>query len=142
MNMNVDPLLQEVLDHHIKIASATFAKEEDRQTLIDTALLTFAGLGLAELAKDETGRTVWIQSERLMEKSRSGPIDLSQFMEPPPIRQEQPKMTQSLRLIMDDITKVGQEKLEESHDQANSLPEHDTRHFQERLSTLVAHQVC
>jgi hypothetical protein len=107
----IDPVLQTTLDHQVTIASATFAKGETRQTLTDIALLTFAGLGFAILAKDEHGGLVWVGNEPLIKlpNTPTGPVELSQAMELVATRNDhQPKLTRSLQLIMDDILKVGE----------------------------------
>jgi hypothetical protein len=79
--MNIHPVLAKIIAHHVKIASATFAKAERRQVIIENVLLCFAACGLAECAEDEVGRTVWVPSQKLIElqKKSPGPVDLSQF---------------------------------------------------------------
>ncbi len=76
----IEPSLQSVIDSHATIARATFARGGDDQTIKDTALLVFAGLGLAQVVF-RNGEFVWVKTAKLKKLERTPKLaDLSPFM--------------------------------------------------------------
>ena len=67
--INIDASLQSILDPLLKIARGTFAKDGDDETLTNTALVTFAGMGLVELVPGKNGLT-WVPTQLLIEQSK------------------------------------------------------------------------
>ena len=108
--INIDQSLQSILDPLLKIARGTFAKDGDDETLTNTALVTFAGMGLVELVPGKNGLT-WVPTQLLIEQSKqpTRPIDLTAFMAEcvaPDGESDEPKMTGSLRLMIDEIVEA------------------------------------
>ena len=106
--MNIEPSLKSFLEPYITMGRATFARDTDDETLTNTALLTFAGMGLVK-AVVANGETIWVKTEKLkeVEKTPPAPVDLSPFMEAPVEKSGEPEMSNSLRLIVEDIITIG-----------------------------------
>lgn len=109
-SIKIDPALQAAMDPYIAIARATFANGADEQALANTVLLTFSGMGLAKGVRGNHG-TMWVRTEQLkeLERMQTAPIDLSPFMVRSDDGDNQPQMTESLRLILADIIRIGQQ---------------------------------
>jgi hypothetical protein len=103
----VDPSLQSFMDPLLTIARGTFAKDGNDETLTNSALLTFAGIGLVKLVCGQNGPT-WFPTDLLIELSKEPrrPIDLTPFMAPSADFSIEPQMTGSLRLMIDDIVEI------------------------------------
>jgi hypothetical protein len=115
--MNIEPSLQSFLEPYITMGRATFARDTDDEKLTNTALLTFAGMGLVK-AVVANGETIWVKTEKLkeVEKTPPAPVDLSPFMEAPVEKSSEPKMSNSLRLIVEDIISIRQKNQSELAD--------------------------
>jgi hypothetical protein len=115
--MNIEPSLQSFLEPYIAMGRATFARDTDDQTLTKTALLTFAGMGLVK-AMVTNGETIWVKTEKMkeVEKTPPAPIDLSPFMAASVEEGGEPEMSNSLRLIVEDIISAGQKNQPELAD--------------------------
>jgi hypothetical protein len=109
--MHIEPSLQSFIDSRVKIAMATFGRNKDEQVLRDTALGTFAGLGLAKTIV-QNGEITWVKTDRLkeLEKSPTAPVDLSEFMTPVAEGPSEPNITGSLRVIIEDFISTEREQ--------------------------------
>ena len=109
--MNIEPSLQSFLEPYITMGRATFARDTDDETLTNTALLTFAGMGLVK-AVVANGETIWVKTEKLkeVEKTPPAPVDLSPFIEAPVEGGGEPEMSNSLRLILEDLISTGKKE--------------------------------
>jgi len=67
--INIDASLQSFMDHHVTIARGTFAKDANDETLTNSALLAFAGMGLVKLVCGPNGPT-WFPTDLLIELSK------------------------------------------------------------------------
>jgi hypothetical protein len=108
-SIKIDPALQAAMDPYISIDRATFANGADEQALANTVLLTFSGMGLAKAVRGNHG-SMWVRTEQLkeLERMQTAPLDLSPFMVRSDDGNVQPQMTESLRLILADIIRIGQ----------------------------------
>ncbi len=115
--MKIAPSLQSVMDQYIKIARATFAKDTDDQQLQDTVLFTFAGMGLAKQVR-RSKDVIWARTDKLkeLEKTPTAPIDLTPFMAATGDDGNEPEMTESLRLIIEDMMAACKESQPENSD--------------------------
>jgi hypothetical protein len=105
--INIDASLQSFMDPLLTIARGTFAKDGNDETLTNSALLTFAGMGLVACVPGKNGPT-WVPTQLLIEQSKqpARPIDLTAFMAECSASDgetDEPKMTGSLWLMIDDI---------------------------------------
>jgi hypothetical protein len=111
-SLSIEPELQEFIDGKIKIAQATFAKDTDEQTLRNTMLLYFAGIGLVRADHSDDGFT-WVRTGLLVELERgpTRPFDLTPFMTMTMTKGDNlPCMVESLRLIIADMITVGKQQ--------------------------------
>ena len=112
--INIDASLQTYLDPLLTIARGTFAKDSNDETVKNSALLTFAGMGLVKLVPRKNGPT-WFPTDLLVEQSKnpSRPFDLAPFMDASAEEYKEPQVTGSLRLMIQDIVETKrQQRLE------------------------------
>jgi len=109
--MHIEPSLQSVIDSHVKTSLATFGRNKDEQVMQKTALVAFAGLGLAR-AVLQNGETTWVKTDRLkeLETSPTAPVDLSKVMTPVAEGAGEPKLTGSLKLLIEDVIATARER--------------------------------
>ena len=107
MPQNIDASLKSIMDPLLTIARGTFAKDWDEDTLINTTLLTWAGMGLVHYVCGQKGLT-WFPTKLLTEASKQPrmPFDLTPLMAPPTELSNKPHMTGSLRLIIEAIVEI------------------------------------
>ena len=104
IGVKIDPALQAEMDPLIVIVRGTVANCADERTLANTLLLTLAGMGLATKVRKQAD-FVWVSTERLKElqKTPTAPFDLTPFITASIAGNGEPRMTESLRLILRDI---------------------------------------
>jgi hypothetical protein len=109
--MHIEPSLESSIDARVKIALATFGRNEEEQVLRDAALGTFAGLGLARTII-QNGELTWVKTDRLkeLEKGPTAPVDLSKLMTPVAEGPDELTITGSLKLIIEDFIATEREQ--------------------------------
>ena len=112
--INVDTSLQSIMDPLLTIARGTFAKDGNDETITNSALLTFAGMGLVKLVRGKNGPT-WFPTDLLVEQSKkpSRPFDLAPFMKASAEECNEPQMTGSLRLMIQDLVEAKRQQCPE-----------------------------
>jgi hypothetical protein len=105
--MNIDACLAEILDGFVAVAQRTFAKGKSAQVIRNSALLSLAGRGLAQL--DETAAPpIWMASSSLLDAAQSkevgDPFPSALWAPVATGSINKPNMTTSLTLIINELS--------------------------------------